>query len=992
MRFRWLRLSSNLILAAFSLVTTVVIYQNCEPIHYSTSIASSGNGILGTGCNPATYGTQPFTNGNVTGVCSCNSNGQEVCTPTGCTDPNATLSGNQCTSPTASSLALTINGQTSLSLLPSTTPVAVVVSSTGPVHALNNAQSRITRVAGSCVATGLTPTDIQLPGGVLTLGTQNFIYSSTLAPLIKGCTWRVTAVADTGASAYAEFTALLCSAGTVKPTSPACTTADGKSGTLTCTNDGLDYECKPTTPVNCTFNGTVIPNGGHVTAYTSATVPYGQLCSGETRVCTNGVLSGSKAYSSCTETPGASCIFNGQQIADGAQVLAYSSSSVAYGQTCQSGALVCHNGNLIGNYTYPTCTVQGNPNCTVNGTTLNNGQTRVVYQSTSVPYGSTCNSQTLLCTNGVVTGMGTSNIFAYSSCQVQPPQSCNFNGQTIAHGGGVTGWRDSVVPFGSTCTSQYRQCNNGVLTGTYSFVNCAVTPPRSCPYNGQTVAHGSTVQGFATTTVAYGATCSPITATCNDGTLSRTIVPTCSTTPGGPCIYNGQSVPSDTVIQGFVAASVPFGSTCTTKQITCTNGTLSGTVYPTCQVQGDPNCYVNGQRVNNGQSQTFYAATQVAYGQTCASQSQTRTCNNGVLSGETKYQYLTCTVTPPANCPFNGATIQNGQSVTAYSSSQVEPGQTCSSVSITRTCSNGTLSGSTSYSYSTCTVRPPRDCVFQGTTYHDGQTVTAYTQSSVSYGNTCTSEVRTCRDGTLTGSAQFPSCTVNPPATCTFAGETIAHGAAVTAYSSTSSETCPHETATCQNGVLPLSTGYIYKSCTVVLPVPRTCVYSACRSTSDHNKIACGYAYENFHPEAVCSGKLIYGTYEGPGGTGPTTGPGPYYTTDSPNWATLPALLNIPGARCVVFQKLGYSTGQYQQFYNSLYYDGVPQAGASSVPNVSCTSGPAPTPVPTAAPTAAPTATPTLTPPPGNGGGGGGGGGCLRKNGTVGLMVNSVCN
>lgn len=59
------------------------------------------------------------------------------------------------------------------------------------------------------------------------------------------------------------------------------------------------------------------------------------------------------------------------------------------------------------------------------------------------------------------------------------------------------------------------------------------------------------------------------------------------------------------------------------------------------------------------------------------------------------------TPTPtPTDCTFNGNPVVNGGSVTAYLSDDVPNNQTCQSE--TRTCTNGTLSGS--YAYPACTV------------------------------------------------------------------------------------------------------------------------------------------------------------------------------------------------------------------------------------------------------------------------------------------------
>lgn len=53
----------------------------------------------------------------------------------------------------------------------------------------------------------------------------------------------------------------------------------------------------------------------------------------------------------------APCSFNGQTIASGVSTTTYQSSSVVYGSQCVSQSRTCTNGTLSGSYTYPSCTV-----------------------------------------------------------------------------------------------------------------------------------------------------------------------------------------------------------------------------------------------------------------------------------------------------------------------------------------------------------------------------------------------------------------------------------------------------------------------------------------------------------------------------------------------------------------------------------------------------------------------------------------------------------
>ncbi len=166
-------------------------------------------------------------------------------------------------------------------------------------------------------------------------------------------------------------------------------------------------------------------------------------------------------------------------------------------------------------------------------------------------------------------------------------------------------------------------------------------------------------------------------------------------------------------------------------------------------------CEFNGQTVSDNDSVTAYqaATATVAFGNTC--QSETRTCSDGTLSGS--YAYSSCSVLAASDCSFNNATVSHNTSVTAYQAATVAFGNTCQSE--TRTCSDGTLSDS--YAYSSCSVLAPSDCSFNNATVSHNTSVTAYQAATVAFGNTCQSETRTCSDGTLSGSYAYSSCSVS---------------------------------------------------------------------------------------------------------------------------------------------------------------------------------------------------------------------------------------
>ncbi|MEK7509855.1 MAG: hypothetical protein AAB605_04025, partial [Patescibacteria group bacterium] len=78
-----------------------------------------------------------------------------------------------------------------------------------------------------------------------------------------------------------------------------------------------------------------------------------------------------------------------------------------------------------------------------------------------------------------------------------------------------------------------------------------------------------------------------------------------------------------------------------------------------------------------------------------------------------------------ASCTLDGVTVAHGQSWTFYSTNTVPAGQSCSSVSQSRTCTNGTLSGSISYNRASCSVaggsNAGASCTYNRQTYANGQ-------------------------------------------------------------------------------------------------------------------------------------------------------------------------------------------------------------------------------------------------------------------------------
>ena len=454
-------------------------------------------------------------------------------------------------------------------------------------------------------------------------------------------------------------------------------------------------------------------------------------------------------------------------------------------------------------------------------TWVSNGSNTTAYQSATVPFGSSCVSQTRSCSSGTLSGS-----YNFPSCTVNAPASCSQPwGGTLAHGASVTAYAASSVGCTSSCTSQTRTCNNGTLSGSYVHQACSVNACNNCslPWGGS-LAHGGSVTAYASASPSCGTACSSQTRTCTDGSLSGSYnSSSCSTRC---CLPWGGSIASGSSTTAYAASSVPCGSSCSSQTRSCSGTTLSGSYGAgSCSVSACSGCSLPwGGSIANGASVTAYAASSVPCGSSCSS--QTRTCTNGSLSGS--YGNSSCSVAAcGCSLPWGGS-ISSGQSVTAYASSSVPCGSSCTSQ--TRTCNNGSLNGS--YGNASCSVASCGCNLPWGGTIASGASVTAYAASSVPCGSSCTSQTRTCSGTSLSGSYGAQSCSVAACANCTAPdGSTVNHGSCRTRYTQPSAqmtcgmcEPCPQATWCCNNGSGSGTWG-AYSSCSNSCTCNPTCSF-----------------------------------------------------------------------------------------------------------------------------------------------------------------------
>lgn len=225
--------------------------------------------------------------------------------------------------------------------------------------------------------------------------------------------------------------------------------------------------------------GVQIGENESLEAFEEGVVDLSKTCKAESRVCKDGVLSGSFKFQSCiVRTPSACQAPWGEAVAHGGSIIGFQNPVVPFGQTCLQETRLCTDGSLSGNYAHKTCVVQDAAPCpSPTGGTVPHGGSVQVYQQASVAFGQTCASEQRLCQNGVLSGT-----FTAPSCQVSPPRNCTLPwGGSVNHGAQVTAYRQPSVPFGSFCDQpgnfETRNCVDGNLTGNFGSPSCMVMPP-----------------------------------------------------------------------------------------------------------------------------------------------------------------------------------------------------------------------------------------------------------------------------------------------------------------------------------------------------------------------------------------------------------------------------------------------------------------------------------------------------------------------------------
>lgn len=236
------------------------------------------------------------------------------------------------------------------------------------------------------------------------------------------------------------------------------------------------------TPVCMTPWGQLLDEGFRVTAYQKLTVAASEECVANLRVCQNGVLSGEGNFDSCKRMEPANCSAPwNETVLHGQSRVAFASPTVPYGQACVQEKRVCSDGAFSGSAPFNSCLVAPPLNCNAPwGASIAHGTSVAAYSAANVLFGSDCSTvqQFRTCNNGTL--LGGSN-FSLASCSVWPPRNCFAPwGPQVSHGSTIDAYYVPQVPFGQSCRSpgayEVRRCNDGTLTGSFTYGNCTMRP------------------------------------------------------------------------------------------------------------------------------------------------------------------------------------------------------------------------------------------------------------------------------------------------------------------------------------------------------------------------------------------------------------------------------------------------------------------------------------------------------------------------------------
>ena len=460
--------------------------------------------------------------------------------------------------------------------------------------------------------------------------------------------------------------------------------------------------------------GETIQHGTTLKAFKSTTVACTTTCEANStsRTCNNGVLSGGAEFvaGTCSVVGCPKCRLPwGDEIDHGISVKAFNRSSAPCAGECLESTLSCDRGNLVGDsatYKAKACSfVKPSCDCQHAGSVLKNGQNRTVFSSAEVPCGSSCQSGTVTCSSGTLTGSTNYNNLGCS------PKICKCTtawGQQIDLNIVVDAYKASTVSCSqnTTCeaaTNKIRiQCAD-VINNRFQLVESTTgnipdfkqpgcspevcgcthlgvvfkptdpplkvykiaeaTPPAKCALNGNSgevrctgTSPNFTLAGDTNTSIFKYTQCKDLSVPgIGTGTGESPLNVGVGTGGGaGGGIGNGEG-DGEGFRRNFVGPGAGSGCDVNKPPYICWGaGGGVTTTSSFCLLPGNDgynNAETNSMdfrhRISPGGAIPAYSQKTVACGDSCSKYMGMISCDHGVMSEKTKYRFLNCSETCP---------------------------------------------------------------------------------------------------------------------------------------------------------------------------------------------------------------------------------------------------------------------------------------------------------------------------------------------------------
>lgn len=460
--------------------------------------------------------------------------------------------------------------------------------------------------------------------------------------------------------------------------------------------------------------GETVQHGVTLKAFKSTTVACTTTCEANSasRTCNNGVLSGGAEFvaGTCTVVGCPKCRLPwNEDIDHGVSVKAYNKSSAPCAGECLETTLRCDRGMIVGDattYRSKACSfVKPSCDCQHAGTVLKNGQVRTVFGSAEVACGSTCQSGSVTCASGTLTGNTT---YTNLGCSPKICKCTTAWGQQLDLNTVVDAYKSSSVSCSqnTTCeaaTNKIRiKCADVInnrfelaesTTGNipdFKYPGCSpevcgcthlgvvfkptdpplkvykmeeATPPAKCALNGNSgevrctgASPNFTIAGDTNTNIFKFTQCKDLSVP-GTGTGTGESPLNVGVGAGGGAgggIGNGEG-DGEGFRRNFVTPGGGSGCDINAPPYICW-GASSGvsTTSSFCLLPGNDgynNAETNStdyrQRISPGGAIPAYSQKTVACGDSCSKYMGMISCDHGVMSEKTKYRFLNCSETCP---------------------------------------------------------------------------------------------------------------------------------------------------------------------------------------------------------------------------------------------------------------------------------------------------------------------------------------------------------